>query len=91
MFRGTLALMPAWFLCLGMAGRPSTPEVVCSELVLFVSSWSRERVGPSVWSGEGKSYWVFNLQCESDSNLNCCFVLKCLSDLQICYCMGVMG
>lgn len=33
----------------------------------------------------------FNLPCESDSNLNCCFVLKCLSDGQICYCMGVMG
>lgn len=33
----------------------------------------------------------FNLPCESDSNLNCYFVLKYLSDGQICYCMGVMG
>lgn len=33
----------------------------------------------------------FSLLCESDSNLNCCLVVKSLSDGQICYCMGVMG
>lgn len=80
--------MPAWFLCLRMAGRPSTPEMWS---LFHLSLAGAERVGPSVWSGGWKSYWVFNLPCESDSNLNCYFVLKCLSDLQICYCMGVMG
>lgn len=54
MFRGAVALMPAWFLCLGMAGRPSTPEMFRSEIVLFVSSWSREReLGPLCGVGSG--------------------------------------
>lgn len=74
--------MPAWFLCLGMAGRTSTPEMWS---LFLLSLAGTERVGPSMWSGGWKSYWVLYLPCESNSNLNCCFVLKCLSDLQICY------
>lgn len=57
----------------------------------FVSSWSRERVWPSVWNGEWKSLLDFSWPCESNSNVNCCFVLKSLNDGQICYSTGVMG